>query len=212
LGGNVGAAFIIVGSMHSGKKRVRYARDSLPHSDEPGPGPLPRGVVVVYLLLCEPHQLENVLLESQLKTAYLRRIIPRNLLKPIRDRLRDMGVVRQDLKIAPGVKSMGYQLTGEYRNTREILCTDPKLCRKIHRVYEEDNRAVLRVHRWLREKPSMVQFDLEKAYWLIRTMRPRRKKGRQPFTSDEYHTLLRELCQRIASGNWWFSVVSEEMR
>jgi hypothetical protein len=145
----------------------------------------------------------------QLKYAYLRRVIPRQLCKPILAMLKGAStyptVVEDDAKVIRGCKCLGYRITPGYRDTQRVVCTDDTINRKIARVYAKDDRATQKVHHWLRTKLSLLRFDMDKARSIIEKMKPKRGRKGASLPVKDYRRQRLEYCDRIHNGDHWFT-------
>ena len=131
-----------------------------------------------------------------LKQKYLTRVIPARSWLTVKHRLVDAGVVVSDLKVAWGAKAEGYRITDPYRQTHRIECADPTINKKIWKLADDNDRYLLPVHRWLRDKLSLLKFDMAKATVFLATAKPR-KRG---FSVKDYRRQRKNYCQLIADG------------
>jgi hypothetical protein len=102
----------------------------------------------------------------RLKHQYLNRVIPDGMIRPIRKRLEADGVIDVDPELRPS-RCFGHRLTDRYHQTSRVVCTDLKVNRRIWRVMRRDDLDLLPVHRHLKAKMDLVQFDLDRARLII---------------------------------------------
>ena len=138
-----------------------------------------------------------------LKHRYLCRVIPKAIWPDIRERLDAEGIVEWDRHYCPDYKCYGFRLTEEFRKTRRVACTDPKVAKAIQRIAQERANKSLPVHRWLESKLNLLEFDLPRAVKIVNTMMPDSKSSMSP---EEYRTIVTEAVHRIAEKEWFFSV------
>ena len=140
-----------------------------------------------------------------LKTEYLRRLIGQRELPTVRQQLADAGVIDWDRTYQEGVRCMGYRLCPEYRKVRSIWCDDRQLTRRIRRLHARDESLLLPVHRWLRERLLLLDFDFDRARSIIDEILPVEKKRKKPLTVTEYRELIAgqliRLKDQINEGN-----------
>src|SRR6185369_6076111 len=80
-------------------------------------------------------------------------------------------VIESDLTAAQGEKCTGYRLAEGYRKVRRVVCTAEALNRKIRRVYGAQDRNLSPLHRWLRDKFDLLDYDFERARSIIAGLR-----------------------------------------
>ena len=122
-----------------------------------------------------------------LKTAYLRRFMGQDALTAVRQSLHNGHVIDWDQTYQEGVRCMGYRIRPEFRETHMIHCDDRRLTRRIQRLQAEDEVKLLPVHRWLRERLLMLDFDIDRARSMIDGMLPDEDS---PLTVREYRQLI----------------------
>jgi hypothetical protein len=130
----------------------------------------------------------------RLKSEYLRRVIPRSSLSEIRNVLVGSGVIDWDRSYLKGQRSMRYRLRKPYRRSRVLDCTDRKLCRKVRRLQRESVQNQLPVHQWLRDRQTLLEFDIQQAASIISGMFP---DDDSPLDIIEYRALLIEQAERL---------------
>jgi hypothetical protein len=130
----------------------------------------------------------------RLKTAYLRRLLGQDALTAVRQSLVNGQVIDWDQTYQEGVRCMRYRLRPEYRETRLIHCDDERLTRRISRLRNEDEVRLLPVHRWLRERLLMLDFDIDRARSMIDGMLPDEDS---PLMVKEYREILTEQLTRL---------------
>jgi hypothetical protein len=114
-------------------------------------------------------------------------------------------VIECDEAAVSGQKALGYRLMPDYRETHRLVCEDEALNSRIWSVQAKDERTWLPIHRWLRGKLDLLEFDMQKASAVIATLQPKRQRHKQPMTRKEYRQQCLEYCRRIADGCTWFS-------
>jgi hypothetical protein len=116
-----------------------------------------------------------------LQHDYLVKVIPSRALQEIRYRLTNNEgkdgdsvepVVLWDRTAIWGKKAFGFKLSPAYRSVRRMVCTNPELNKKIEKLASEESKALLPVHRWLREKLDLLDYDTQKAHSIIATLSP----------------------------------------
>jgi hypothetical protein len=137
-----------------------------------------------------------------LKYEYLTRFIPRAVWDEVRARLtHDRAprgpVIEWDRRFVIGEKCFGYRLAVGYRTVRRTVCTDPALNRKFWRHQAEADAALLPVHRWLRGKLDLLEFDAARARRIVATLLPDHDS---PLTAREYRRALAGIYRRMADG------------
>lgn len=130
----------------------------------------------------------------RLKSDYLRRVISRSSLSEIRTVLADAGIIDWDRFYIQGCRSMRYRLREPYQRTRVMDCTDSKLCRKIRKLQRATEQELLPVHRWLRGRLTLLEFDIQRAESIISGMFP---DADSPLEPDEYRNRLLEQAQSL---------------
>jgi hypothetical protein len=126
-----------------------------------------------------------------LKHAYLRKTIPD--IAHVRRELARSGVMQIDEGFVPGKKSMGYRVQPEFRSTRMAEYSDAALCRRAAKLRSAVEKELLPVHRWLRGKLRLLDFDLERALAIIAEIdQVPEKRRKRVLTVDDYHLMLSE--------------------
>lgn len=108
----------------------------------------------------------------KLKAEYLRRVMGRDVLMPVREELKNIGVIDYRKHFVPGVSSMQYRLMEPFQQSRFITCRDRGLLRRMRRVYTEEESRLLPVHRWLKAKLATFILDVERAQSIVSGMVP----------------------------------------
>lgn len=133
---------------------------------------------------------------------YLERVVPRPVLKSVRQTLADRAVVECDGVALRGRKAFGYRLTPPYRRTHRLVCTDDRLNRRIWAVYGAEEGGLLPVHRWLKGKLDVLEFDMDRAGEIIGRMRP---DSGSKLSRGEYRLLRTDHALRLAHKDHWCS-------
>jgi hypothetical protein len=133
---------------------------------------------------------------SQLKRAYLIKIIPTHLWRPIRHLLNQRGIIEEDGDVRPGEKCRGYRLTPDYRIARMVACPDPNVNAAIHRLRQRQDQDFQPVHFWLQEKLQQTKFDLDLALPIIGTLKPTKLSTRE-------HRQQRSEHAKLLAGTPW---------
>jgi hypothetical protein len=132
-----------------------------------------------------------------IKHDYMRKTIPDFV--GVRDKLASSSVIEVDPKFVPGTKSMGYALRPDFRRTRIVEYTDAGLRRRVRKAQHENEGLLLPVHRWLRSRLSLLQFDLPRALAIIESVeRVPEKRRRRVHTLEDYRLILTELALSLA--------------
>ena len=114
----------------------------------------------------------------------------------IRSRLHELGIIELRRSYRAGHYSMAYRLNPAYWESKSVECQSMRLSNKIRAYHARQERRLLPVHRHLRAKLRLLEFDLEQAEQLISDMVP---PPRSPLTVGEYHTLLLERSRRLTT-------------
>lgn len=148
----------------------------------------------------------------QLKSHYVRKVVPPALWREIKDVLpakKQEGrepVIRRDLLVIKGVKSEGFRLTKRFtREFRRIVCDDDEVNRRIQKLGLSSDQAsslhqtckLLPVHRWLEGHLRRLHFDASKAAEIIKALRPKPDSKQKP---SLYRRQIAWLFQRINEG------------
>ena len=129
----------------------------------------------------------------RLKCEYLRRVIPKNSLGKIRNKLAESGVIDLDRSYVKGQKSMRYRLRDQYRRTCVFDCIDRRLCKRVRELQRESPKP-LPVHEWLSDRLTLLEFDRQNAESIISGMYP---DNDSPLADDQYRVLLLEQADRL---------------
>jgi hypothetical protein len=122
-----------------------------------------------------------------LKCAYLRKVIPQEVLPKLRQSLVDDGTIHWRKKYAPGRQSMGFKLTSRFRKSKIVVCRDSLLIRRVNRLRIAKEFRLLPVHLWLKEKLSALVLDTDRARRIIGELIP---KSDSTLDVDEYRQIL----------------------
>ena len=128
-----------------------------------------------------------------LKYDYLIRIVPRTVWREVKETLVKARIVETDKTVIAGEKCLGFRVTPKYWKTRKIECQDSRLNKRIRIVFGQDEKRSLPVHRWLKDKLDLVEFDMELAEKIILTLRPDDPEA----DLTEYREVFRAHCQKI---------------
>lgn len=112
-----------------------------------------------------------------LKSEYLRRVMGKDAIIPVREKLRTVGVIDYREHFVPGVCSMRYRITEPFQPSRFVTCRDRSLLRRIRRLYRDQEVRLLPVHRWLKERLATLILDVERARSIISGMVPDMDSG-----------------------------------
>jgi hypothetical protein len=135
-----------------------------------------------------------------LKAAYLHKVLgPR--LRPVCRALVGAGYLEWDGSYDKG-KCQRYGIPDKYRATHRVVCPEAALNRKIARVYADEDRALLPVHRWLAGRLEHLAVDLEKAREVIATLGPKSKRRKVRYTTAEYRRKLTDQVTLLANGDF----------
>ncbi len=128
-----------------------------------------------------------------LKCEYLRRLVGRAELPVVRRALAGAGVIDWRRDFVPGVRSMRYRIRERFQPSRFVTCRDAALLRRVRRVYAEDERRLLPVHRWLKSKLAALRIDVDRARSIVSGMMPDVDSG---LDIETYRVLL---CDQITA-------------
>jgi hypothetical protein len=82
----------------------------------------------------------------RLKSEYIQKVIPRKQWPQVRDTLVGAGVLDWSREFDKG-RSQGYRIKPDYRHTHREVCPDAALNRRIARLYANEERHFIAVHR-----------------------------------------------------------------
>lgn len=137
-----------------------------------------------------------------LKCEYLRRLVGRAELPVVRRALAGAGVIDWRRDFVPGVRSMRYRIQERFQPSQFVTCRDPALLRRVRRVYAEDERRLLPVHRWLKSKLAALRLDVDCARSIVSGMSP---DPDSPLDVETFQALIGDQVTRFAeqlvSGN-----------
>ena len=137
-----------------------------------------------------------------LKAEYLRRVMGRNALIPVREELKNVGAIDYRKHFVPGVSSMQYRLMEPFQPSRFVTCRDHGLLRRVRRVYTEEEGRLLPVHRWLKAKLATFILDVERARSIVSGMVPDMDSG---IDVETYRALIGDqvtaFADELASGD-----------
>ena len=131
-----------------------------------------------------------------LKHSYLRKLVPKVV--QVRSRLTQDGIINVDERYVPGLHSMGYRINPEFRSTRIATYENAVLARRIAQSRAGDEGRLLPVHRSLRKKLALLEFDLQRALAIVSEIDqvpPKRRK--QALTLTDYHLILSGQCRSL---------------
>ncbi len=136
-----------------------------------------------------------------LKAEYLRRVMGRDVLIPVREELKNVGAIDYRKHFVPGVSSMQYRLMKPFQQSQFITCRDRGLLRRVRRVYTEEESRLLPVHRWLKTKLATFILDVERAQSIVSGMVPDMDSW---IDADTYRALIGDqvtaFADQLASG------------
>jgi hypothetical protein len=135
---------------------------------------------------------------TPLKHDYLTKIIPGPLLRRVRRRLIEDGVIECDFTAMIGSKCFGYRLKAAYQQVRSVACTDDAFARRVRRLYDTLEQDLQAEHRHLLDWLRRVDIDLKRAAAIVRRLPLPRKKRKQKYTVEQYRRELWTLCEIIA--------------
>jgi hypothetical protein len=146
---------------------------------------------------------------SRLKYDYLERVVGRGLLKRLRWRLHNHGVIDWSHDSEEGKQCCGYRIRRRYSKCRWelVVCEDEALNRRIQRVYGEGSVVPFEVQKWLASKLDLIEFDMPRARSIVSKLPYDPddlghdglcRKLYRPKTAKEYHRILRDQCREIA--------------
>ena len=139
-----------------------------------------------------------------LKTDYLRKVIRHELLKPLINEMRSVGLIVRDDYYIEGQKSYGYRFTKRYSEaaTIRLPCRVPKLNHQIQRLRNEDFRRYKRVHKHLFRWLNRLELDRLMAEQII----DQTDFSDSRLSIDEMRDMNRLSVQAIIEGRWEFGV------
>jgi hypothetical protein len=138
---------------------------------------------------------------TNLKHAYIIKVIPPRLWRELRAYLLKRGIIEEDGDVNDG-KCRGYRLAAAYKNGHYVVCTDPNVNAGIHRLrFRKERETFQPVHHWLQDNLHRVHFDLDQALEIVPTLKPKKANRRHPWRpSIPEHREQRAEYFRLLSG------------
>ena len=130
-----------------------------------------------------------------LKSDYIRKVVPDRRWPGLRDRLEECGVLQCDHIDRYGKKSFGYRLA-QFESQR-IECKHQQLRAKLQSTDRMERSTLQPVHLHLESWLKRLTIDPRVAEATIRGMEPKTKAGTAPLTEQQYQTVIREQCLRL---------------
>ncbi|MFP6762955.1 MAG: hypothetical protein VB858_05035, partial [Planctomycetaceae bacterium] len=123
-----------------------------------------------------------------------RRLIGRRELPTVRQQLVAGKVIDWDQNYSEG-RSMRYRKRPEFWRTKKIQCNDARLQHRIRCLIQENERRLLPIHRWLRDRLLLLTFDIKQARSIADGMVP---DADSPLLASEYRQLIREQIEHLS--------------
>jgi len=131
----------------------------------------------------------------RLMNEFIVRVIPQDMWPLLRTRLEGLGILEVDSHFVKGKRSMGYRIASEYRKTRRVACTDPRLAERIERAYRSETVPWLPVHKQLAASLDRLTMNMNQAAQIIPSLMP----DDCEMDPAEYQRIAWHQCERIAN-------------